>query len=578
MPDAIELQHVSYHYPTVDGKPIQALRDISLAIKEGEFVALIGQNGSGKSTLARMLNALLLPDEGQVCIFGLDTRAGANHAAIRTQVGMIFQRPQEQIIGITVEEDVAFGPASLGLPTLELRRRVDESLAIAGLESMAERPSYQLSAGETQRLALAGVLAMRPRCMVFDETTAMLDPFGRRMVLDQAARLNEQGITIVLITHLMEEAARAGRVVALHQGRVALNGPPAEVLTSARTLRAIGLEVPPAAQAAWQLREALPEIPTGIWQEEALMNALPGYDGRTIRRKKPPNEKENSPLVVVKELSHTYMRDTPLAHQALDQLTLTVAEGSAHGIIGATGCGKSTLLQHINALLRPQSGRVVSCGMDLADPRLDVRALRRQVALAFQQPEDQFFETFVGDEIAYGPRNLMDNPNLSDVVSAAMRAVGMDFDAFKDRRITAISGGEKRKVALASALAANPRLLLLDEPLAGLDPRSRAGIANNILELNRQGVTLVVSTHQFEDLVEDLDTISLLNRGRDQKHGSPADVFSDDGIMEPANLIPPLAARLSRALVGKGWPLPAVAVSLDDLARMLGGQQRGRGV
>ncbi len=577
MPVAIELQHVSYQYSPADGKPIQALRDISLTFKVGEFVALIGQNGSGKSTLARLLNALLLPDEGQVSVFGLDTHAGENHAAIRAQVGLVFQRPQEQIVGITVEEDVAFGPANLGFPTPELRRRVDEALSVTGLEGMEERPSYLLSAGETQRLALAGVLAMRPRCVVFDETTAMLDPSGRRMVLEQAGRLNKRGITVVLITHLMEEAALASRVVALHQGRLAMDGPPAEVLTSARALRAIGLDIAPAARAAWLLGKTLPEIPPGIWQEEALMDALPAYDNRTISSERQNKKKKNPLLVVAENLSHTYMRGTPLAHQALNQLSVEVAEGSAHGIIGATGCGKSTLLQHINALLRPQSGQVVSCGMNLADPRLDVRALRRQTALAFQQPEDQFFETFVGDEIAFGPRNLLENPNLSEAVSAAMQAVGLDFHTFKDRRLAALSGGEKRKVALASALAARPRLLLLDEPLAGLDPQSRAEIADRLLVLNRQGVTLVVSTHQFEGLVEELDMISVLARGADQLHGRPEEIFSDDHVLRSANLFPPLAARLSKQFIDNGWPLPSVAVSLAGLVRMLGGRTGARG-
>jgi energy-coupling factor transport system ATP-binding protein len=215
--------------------------------------------------------------------------------------------------------------------------------------------------------------------------------------------------------------------------------------------------------------------------------------------------------------------------------------------------------------------------MNLADPRLDVRALRRQTALAFQQPEDQFFETFVGDEIAFGPRNLLENPNLSEAVSAAMQAVGLDFHTFKDRRLAALSGGEKRKVALASALAARPRLLLLDEPLAGLDPQSRAEIADRLLVLNRQGVTLVVSTHQFEGLVEELDMISVLARGADQLHGRPEEIFSDDHVLRSANLFPPLAARLSKQFIDNGWPLPSVVVSLAGLVRMLGGRTGARG-
>jgi len=578
MPDSIELQHVSFCYPCAGGNPVQALQDIQLEIQEGEFIALIGQNGSGKSTLARMLNALLLPDEGWVRVFGLDTRAGEHHAVIRAQVGMVFQHPQEQIVGLTVEEDVAFGPANLGMPPQEIRRRVDESLAAVGLEAMAERLSYLLSAGETQQLALASVLAVQPRCVIFDEATAMLDPQGREMVLEQARQLNRQGITILLITHLMEEAAHAERIIALHKGRVALDGPAEQVLTSAKHLREIGLDIPAAAQAARSLRSVLPGIPLGIWQEETLMNALPRYDGRLLRRTRPGMQESTKHLVVVDELAHTYMRATPLAHRALDGLSLKVDKGSVHGIIGATGCGKSTLLQHVNALLRPQSGRVESCGLDLSDPHLDTCALRRQVALAFQQPEDQFFETLVGDEIAYGPKNLLDNPNLTHLVNTAMRAVGLDFAAYKDRRIAELSGGEKRKVALASVLASQPRLLLLDEPLAGLDPRSRADIAANLQELNRQGMTLLVATHQFEGLIEMMEAVSIIKDGHDLRHGRPMEVFSEECNLPAAHLIPPLAVKVSLALRDKGWPLPYVAVSLADLIEILGGQKEQGGL
>jgi len=569
MPEKIELQHVSYSYSSGEGQPIVALRDVNLELMEGEFIALIGENGAGKSTLARLLNALRLPEEGIVRVFGLDTRDSANHTAIRSQIGMVFQRPQDQVVGTTVEEDVAFGPANLGFSPREIRRRVEDSLAITGLQALAERPSYMLSAGETQRLALAGVLAMQPRCLIFDETTAMLDPYGRQMVLEQAHQLNRQGLTVVLITHLMEEAALTDRVIALQKGRVVLDGSPAQVFANVDQLRNFGLDLPPAAHAAITLKAVLPEMPDGIWQEKALLESLPQYDGRPLGFAARAPQEHPRDIILIKDLSYTYMRFTPLAHQALNRLSLGVAEGSVHGIIGPTGCGKSTLLQHINALLRPQAGRVETCGMDLADTHLDVRALRQQVALAFQQPEDQFFETFVGDEIAFGPKNLLDNPNLGKVVRAAMTAVGLDFVSFKDRRIAALSGGEKRKVALASVLASQPRVLLLDEPLAGLDPRSRTEIGESLQKLNRQGVTLVISTHQYEGLVEYLDAVNILKTGQDQLHGHPSDVFSHDRFLQAVNLLAPLAARLSWAFRKKGWPLPFDAVSLADLIKML---------
>ena len=208
MTDFIEIDHLSFSYPTRSAMPEPTLKDIGLSIREGEFMAVIGHNGSGKSTLGKMLNALLIPDSGNVIVAGMNTREREQHASIRSMIGMVFQRPQDQIVATTVAEDTAFGPANLGLSPAEIRRRVSGALKATGLADYADRPSYMLSAGETQRMALAGVLAMQPKCVIFDETTAMLDPVGREMVLEQARALKAQGLIVIFITHLMDEAAR----------------------------------------------------------------------------------------------------------------------------------------------------------------------------------------------------------------------------------------------------------------------------------------------------------------------------------------------------------------------------------
>lgn len=567
MPAQIEIQHVSFSYPLEHGREQRrALQAIDLEIHEGEFVAIIGENGSGKSTLARLLTALLLPDEGQVLVDGMSTRDSVHHAQIRSRVGMIFQRPQEQVVATTLEEDVAFGPANLGLPRDEIRQRVDAALLVTGLTGMKERPSYMLSAGETQRLALAGILAMQPRCIIFDETTAMLDPSGRRMVLQQAQALNARGITIVFITHLMEEAVQAERVIALHHGRVVMDGRPSQVFASQKRVHAIGLDLPPVMQAARLLRTVFPAVRTDLLHEEALLAQMPlfkGEFGNPHKRRITTNVTQ--PVITIEHLAHTYMCKTPLAHQALQDANLKVMQNSRHGIVGATGCGKSTLLQHINGLIRPQSGRVVVSGRDLADDHLDVRALRQQVGLAFQLPEDQFFEQYVGDEIAFAARNFHPPHLTRELVQEAMQTVDLDFDEFKDRLLVTLSGGEKRKVALASALAARPSILLLDEPLAGLDPRSRSDIFNRLMQMHAQGTTLLISTHQFEGLVEMLDALSLMRRGRDILHGNPASVFDQADVLEESGLIAPLAVRLCWALRERGWPILKAEISIKNL-------------
>ncbi|MFQ6058956.1 MAG: energy-coupling factor transporter ATPase [Anaerolineae bacterium] len=267
-----DLKHV-YHLDG-DGQ-IEALRGINLTVHRGEFVALIGPNGSGKSTLARHLNALLLPSSGAVWIDGLLTSDPRNLWGIRQKVGMVFQNPDNQLVATTVEEDVAFGPENLGIPPREIRRRVDEALAMVGLLGYRLHPPHRLSGGQKQLVAIAGALAMCPECLVLDEPTSMLDPLGRRQVLSTLHRLNaEEGLTILLITQSMAEAATAQRVIVLDDGQIALDGPPEEVFTQVERLRALRLDVPPMVEIAHELRRRGIPLPGAIFSVEEMVRAL----------------------------------------------------------------------------------------------------------------------------------------------------------------------------------------------------------------------------------------------------------------------------------------------------------------
>lgn len=269
----IQTKQLTFAYHTGDKTPVLALSGVNLTVRRGEFVALVGANGSGKSTLARHLNALLLPSEGQVLVNGLDTREPTNLWPIRDQIAMVFQNPDNQIVAAIVEEDVAFGPENLGLPPAEIRDRVDQALRAVGLTPYAQREPHRLSGGQKQRLAVAGALALRPSCLVLDEATAMLDPSGRRQLLELVKGLHRQGLTIVMITHHMEEAAEAERVVLLSKGQVLKEGPPGEVLTDPALLAEAGLELPPAASLAAALRqEGVPLPPVVTFAE--LVDAL----------------------------------------------------------------------------------------------------------------------------------------------------------------------------------------------------------------------------------------------------------------------------------------------------------------
>ena len=248
----IEVKDVEFRY---EGAEEEAVAGVSLRVERGEFVAVLGRNGSGKSTLAKLLNALNIPQKGEIWIDGVAAHEEANSLEVRKRCGMVFQNPDNQIVATVVEEDCAFGLENLGVPPEEIRRRVDEALRVVGMRDYAEAAPHMLSGGQKQRVAIAGVLAMRPKIIVFDESTAMLDPSGRREVFAVAEELNRRdGITIVWITHFMDEALRAGRVLVMDAGTVALEGAPREVFQKTEEIRKMGLDVPPMAQLAAQLR------------------------------------------------------------------------------------------------------------------------------------------------------------------------------------------------------------------------------------------------------------------------------------------------------------------------------------
>lgn len=274
MGELIKIENLRHTYPGYDDQEVVALTDINLTINQGEFVAIIGTNGSGKSTLAKHLNALILPTGGKCLITGIDTANAEKVWEIRQQIGMVFQNPDNQIVAAIVEEDVAFGPENLGVAPLEIARRVTEALALVNMEEYRHHGPHLLSGGQKQRVAIAGVLAMRPKCLVLDEPTAMLDPRGRKEVLDTVCRLNKEGITVIYITHFMEEAVAAQRVVVMEQGKISMEGTPAAIFCQVERLKAMGLDVPPAAEIAAYLRKQGLELSPNIINDEQLVVAL----------------------------------------------------------------------------------------------------------------------------------------------------------------------------------------------------------------------------------------------------------------------------------------------------------------
>ena len=564
MPPILRVENLHHTYSRPD-HPVQALRGVDLTVEEGEYVVLLGHNGSGKSTLARHLNALLLPDQGNVWVRQWNTRDPAHLRAIRSTVGMVFQHPDNQIVATIVEEEVAFGPENLGLDRSEIRRRVEEALTQVAMQPFRHRAPHLLSGGQKQRVCIAGVLAMQPQVLVLDEATAMLDPQGRRDLLALVARLHrKQGVTVIAVTHFMHEAIDADRVVVLHEGRVALQGPPRWLFQQPEALRALQLDLPPASELAQALHRRFPAFPADRLTPEEVATAV-----QTYRPLQPapqllppllPTPSRPPPLLELQHVAHFYMRGTPLEIQALSDVSLAVHPGEIVGVLGATGSGKSTAIQHCNGLLRAHAGHVRVLDQDLSDPKVDLRAVRRAVGLVFQLPETQLFEQYVGDDVAYGPRQLgLPHAQVRRRVQAAMAAVGLPFAAFKDRVTWTLSGGEMRRAAIAGVLALEPQLLVLDEPTAGLDPQARQLLLRQLLDLQAQGCTLVLVSHNMDELASLCHRLAVIAEGRTALTGSPAEVFAQPTVLRAFGLELPAMAQISERLQSEELLPPTAA-------------------
>ena len=276
MSEIIKVEHLAYTYPGVDDTPgVRVFEDMNLTIEEGSFVAVLGTNGCGKSTLAKHFNSILLPSGGKVYVCGYDTSDEDRLIAIRRRVGMVFQNPDNQIVANVVEEDVAFGPENLGVSSAEIRYRVDNALKQVGMSRYAQHAPHLLSGGQKQRIAIAGIIAMEPKCIVLDEPTAMLDPRGRREVMETVSRLNqEKKITVVIITHHMDEAAQAQRVVVMHKGKVAADGTPKEVFAQVELLHDLGLAAPETVELSWELNKQGFDLPLDCLDEKECAQVL----------------------------------------------------------------------------------------------------------------------------------------------------------------------------------------------------------------------------------------------------------------------------------------------------------------
>lgn len=555
MTNLISIRNLHYRPDSFPPEKPDILNGINLEIDRGSFTAIIGRNGSGKTTLIKHINGLLSPSKGEVHVGGLDTSNIKNHPELRKMVGMVFQNPADQIVASTVEEDVAFGLENLNLPPEEIHKRVNRQLAEAELLGEAKRPPHFLSGGQIQRLALAGVLARHPEVILFDEPTSMLDPITRSTFLDKISDLHLQGMTIIYITQHMEEAYLADNVIVINDGMVELVGKPEEIFGQEHILYEIGLDIPNSAKFANLFREIGWHIPENIYTPDALLEELPIFQ----KEKSPTSisrslESTNQPIISVENVHYTYLSGTPLAKKALNGADLVVNKGAIHGLAGTNGSGKSTLLQHLNGIYRPNEGRVRVEALEVENLETPLLEIVKKVGLVFQNPETQFFEVFVGDEIAFGPKQF-GMEDIRDRVKKAMALVGLDFESFKDRRLETLSGGEKRKVALASTLILDQDILLFDEPTAGMDPQSRDELLSLFAQLQEEGKTIIIASHRLDEIAQITDDLSIMNSGQVLDTSPTLKLLFDSEMLQEAGLCPPLIVRIIMKLKENGWPL-----------------------
>ncbi|MBO6232003.1 MAG: energy-coupling factor transporter ATPase [Ruminiclostridium sp.] len=565
MENIIEIRNLEFEYTSYDDDgnvsgTNKVLHGIDLDVPKGQFLAVLGHNGCGKSTLAKHINGILTATSGTVTVNGLDASVEDNVFEIRQHVGMVFQNPDNQLVATVVEEDVAFALENLGVPTGEIRRRVDGALKLVEMYDYREHSPHQLSGGQKQRVAIAGIIAMKPDCIVLDEPTAMLDPKGRREVMDTIGMLNDQGVTIILITHYMDEAVQADRVIVMDSGTIVMDGTPKEVFAKVDELKAHSLDVPQVTELMYGLKKSGLDVPVNVLTEQECAEELLKLRHGKLQKKEDPGKSGDDSsipcIAEVKKLTYKYSVGTPFEATAVDNVSVSIKKGQFVGVIGHTGSGKSTLIQHLNGLLKPTSGEIFIAGKNIWDKDADIRSVRFLAGLVFQYAEYQLFEETVYKDIAFGPKNMgMSEEETDKAVREAARTMGIP-DELLERSPFDLSGGQKRRVALAGVIAMKPEVLILDEPAAGLDPKGRDTVLDEISEYHKKsGTTILLVSHSMEDIVKYAEKILVMNRGRLFCYEDTDTVFSRTKELEQIGLGIPQVSRLSHLLAAGGMDI-----------------------
>ncbi len=552
--NAIELNNVSYRYPSAL-EP--CVKNVSLTVEKGKFIVIMGATGAGKTTLSLCLNGLipqLLEGEltGQISVAGHDVRKTAVQSLSRV-LGLVLQDPETQIIGRTVEEDTAFGPRNYLVPIEEIKWRVNQTLEKVRLKGYNERLTEELSGGEKQRLAIAGVLVMEPEILVLDEPTSELDPVGRSEIYETLDDLRrKKDLTILLVEHFSEEVIKkADEVVVLNHGEVIWRGVPTELFRNILLLRQFGIKPIPVSLIGWNFYErgliSLDEIPLDIQSAEGMIRALlPNHGLRQGQRKDRPLKRKSHMLekiatVQICDLFYQYSSGQP----ALKGINLSIAAGEFVALIGQNGAGKTTLAKHLNGLLKPTSGNVIVDGMNTS--QYDTSHLSKTIGYVFQNPDHQIFSATVEKELEFGLKNAgFKGKEVKERVNHILRYTGLD--RYRNVHPFSLGKGERQMIAVASILVLKPKLLIIDEPTTGSDWVGIQTMMVLIRKLHSGGTTIIMISHDMDLVAQYAKRIIVLKDGGIILDGNPQDVFSNEEILLDSAIVPPQLCRLSTQL------------------------------
>jgi energy-coupling factor transport system ATP-binding protein len=547
-----------------------ALKSINLKIKKGEVVLITGPAGAGKSTLTCAMNGLI-PHfydgkiEGKVLVKGVDTR-NLTIGQLNTQVGLVFQDPESQLFNFTVEDEIAFGPENLGLEPDQINALVEEMIKKVRLDGYNDRNPLTLSGGEKQSCAIASILAMNPNIVIFDEPTSNLDPIGTQNVLDLITDLakKEQKTMIVIEHNLADLVTKVDRMIVMVDGGIMYDGTPREVFQHVEKLKEIGINIPQSSQLLFKLSESniLP-FETCITMNEAYETISSKLDLTKIEETttylvEQERPTDVDPIVEVKDLTHVYPDGNI---NALKGINFKLYPGDFMAIIGQNGSGKTTLVKHFNGLLKPSSGIVSVNGVDTSTST--IAKLARTVGYCFQNPDHQIVKNVVREELAFGAKNIgASDEEIESRIEEITKK--LNIHQYLDEDPHELSKGNKARVNLAGVLAMKPDVLIVDEPLTGQDYKEAKAIMDLLTELNEEGKTIVIITHEMMFAAEYTRRIVVMNKGSIIYEGSPKQVYTKKDILKRTALTEPEITQLGFKLCG----IPDVT-TVDELYNII---------